>query len=390
MGLLLRYNALSMLARPTSTLSSIALIAVIIAVFAYLQAVTDSAFNTLAGTGDPGTIIILSQSATSETVSGLAKDSLNKLEAAPGLVREGDNAVISPELVAISSAKTVSGDEVAVNVAVRGVDFDRANRVRRDRVKIIAGRPFEPGTAEVIIGEAAHALYRDHDIGQEIQLGTRGSRMFKIVGVFSTGGTAADSEVWGYVETLRDVYGRTRYSSARALAVDEPSMRQAIDYIEGPAVGLTAKSEQDYFRELNTNQTATQVLAIAMIIIMGIAAAFAIANTMYAAVAGRTREIGMLRALGFGRTSILTSFVIEGLLIATAGGLIGCALSLVCDGMRRNMLPTTFTTVSYTLHITPQIMVTSLVIAMAIGVAGSIMPASRAARFKVIEALRQP
>ena len=389
MALPFRYNVLSLAARPTSTLSSIGLIAVVIATFAYLQAVTDSAFSTMSATGDQNTILILRQGATSETVSYLGQDELNKLSITPSVVADGDGPIVSPENVAISSAFMRDDDQVAVNAAVRGVDFAKANQARHDRVRIIAGRPFNPGTEEVIVGDAVRRTYRDHDIGDKVQLGSRGPRAFNVVGVFTTEGTAADSEIWAYVETVRDVYGRTGYSSARMIVPDEQAARRAIEYINGPQVGLSATTEREYFSDLSTNQTTTQVLAVAMILIMGIAAAFAVANTMYAAVAGRVREIGMLRAVGFGRVAILTSFVLEGLLLAIAGGLLGAALSMFCNGAQRSILPTSFTTVSYSLQITPKIIGTSLAIAIVIGLAGSVMPAWRAARLGVTTALRE-
>lgn len=389
MALPFRYNVLSLAARPTSTLSSIGLIAIVIATFAYLQAVTDSAFNTMAATGDPNTIIVLSQSAETETVSGLGKDELNKLDLTPKVVRDGETPVLSPEVVAITSGFTREDTNIAVNAAVRGVEFDAANRVRGGRVRMVEGVPFTAGPYEAIVGVGVRRMFRDHEIGDEIQLGTRGMRNFKIVGIFTTDGTAADSEIWAYVETVRDVYGRNGYSSARMLVNSEQDGRAAITYISGPEVQLTAKTEREYFTALNTNQTTTQVLSVAMIIIMGTAAAFAVANTMYAAVAGRVREIGMLRAIGFARISILTAFVLEGLLLALAGGVAGAALSLLCNGMQRNMLPTSFTTVSYTLTITPKILVTSLAVAVAIGLVGAIMPAWRAARLRVTTALRE-
>lgn len=385
-----RYNLLSMASRPTSTMSSVGLIAVIIGSFAYLQAVTDSAFNTMTATGDPRTIVVLNRAASTETVSGLGKDEINKLQLTPGVVSGTGGPVVSSEIVAICSAFTRDDAEVAVNTAVRGVEFESACRVRHGRVKVLAGgRVFQPGTYEVMVGEAAHKLYRGHDLGDEIQLGTRGLRSFRIVGVFSGGGTAADSEIWGYAETLRDVYGRLGYSSARLLVEDETAAQEAIDYIQGPAVNLTATTERKYFQELQTNQVATQVLSFAMIVIMGIAAAFAVANTMFAAVAGRSREIGMLKAVGFGRASILSAFLAEGLIVASAGGVLGCVLSLVWHGAQRNILPTTFTTVSYSLAITPKILGTSLAVAVAIGLAGSIVPAWRAARMNVVSALRE-
>lgn len=389
MALPLRYNVLSALARPISTLTSVILIAVVIGTFAYLQAVTDSAFATMTATGDPNTIIILTPAADTESVSRVSKDEINKLDLTPGAVRDGSGPLLSAEVVAISSAFSHEDASVASNTAVRGVDFDKACAVRRGKVTINpGGRPFQPGTYEVLVGEAIQRTYRGHNLGDEIQLGTRGMRTFKIVGIFSTGGTAADSEIWGYVETLRDVYARQAYSSVRMLAAGEQEARELIQYVEGPSVELSAKTERDYFRDLNTNQMATQVLSFAMIIIMGIASAFAVANTMYAAVAGRVREIGMLKAIGFAKLSILTAFVLEGLIVALGGGVVGCLLSLVAHGAQRSILPVTFNTVSYQLAITPKIIGTSLVVALVIGLAGSLAPALRAARLNVVAALR--
>ncbi len=386
----MQYNFLSLLARPTSTLSSVGLIAIIIATFAYLQAVTDSAFSAMAATGDDRTLLVMSQSAESESTSVVGKDQVNKLDMVPGVVRAESGPVLSPEVVAFSSAFTHDGDDVALNIAIRGVDFDAANRARHGRVRMIAGRPFTPGTYEVIVGEQMPRAYRGHNLGDEIQLGTRGLRTFKIVGVFTTDGTSADSEVWAYVETTRDVYGRSGgYSSIRMLVEDGQSAETPIAFVRGPEVALGAKTERKYFSDLNTNQSATQVFSVAMIIIMGIAAAFAVANTMYAAVAGRVREIGMLRAIGFGRISILTSFVFEGLLLALAGGLVGALLSLAFNGMQHSILPATFTSVQYGLRMTPKIIGTSLAVALAIGLAGAIMPAWRAARLSVTTALRE-
>lgn len=397
-----------MLARPTSTISSVLLIGIVIAVFAYLQAITDSAFNTMSGTGDDNTIIVMSQQADAETVSGLTKEQLNKLEGAPAVVRKDAGAVMSSEMVAIASAKTraskpgvrpvlmrwlfpsdSAADDVQVNVSVRGVDFDVANAVRDGSVRILPdGRVFSPGTFECIVGASAARLYRDYEVGQEIQLGNRGLRLFKIVGIFDTGGTASDSEVWAYVESMRDVYGRSGYSSARLLVPDQTAAKTAIEYISGPTVELNAKTERDYFREMETGQTATRVMSLILIVIMGIAAAFAIANTMYAAVAGRMREIGMLRAVGFGRASILAAFVVEGVTLATLGGLLGCGLSLLWNGQQQNILPQTFTTVTYSLQLTPKILGVSLAVAVAIGLLGSLLPATRAARMNVVQSLR--
>ncbi len=388
MAVPIRYNVLSLLARPVSTISSVLLIAIVIASFAYLQAVTDSALRTMTATGDSSTLIVMSRAATSETTSGLGKDGINKLDLTPDVERRGDRPILSPELVSFSSAFGKSDPDVALNVAVRGVDFDAASAARRGRVRILEGRAFEPGREEAIVGNAVRRAYLRHEIGDKIEIGTRGERLFTIVGVFTTDGTAADSEIWGYSETLRDAYGRDSYSSARMLVADETAAERAIAFINGPEVQLNAKTERKYFSDLGTNEATTQVFSVIMIVIMGAAAAFAVANTMYAAVAGRVREIGMLRAIGFARRNILTAFLLEGLLLALAGGVLGVLASLAFNGVQMNMLPETFTTVSYDLRVTPKVMFISLAVSLAIGLVGTIMPAWRAARMSVTSALR--
>lgn len=385
-----RYNILSILARPVGTISSILLIAIVIAVFSYLQAVTDSAFTVMSQTGDPLTVLVISQSADSETVSGFGKDLVNKLELAPRALRDEQGAIVSAEMVAISSASSSRDPNVKVNAAVRGVDFDRANKARNQRVKITQGRVFNPGTYEVIVGESVTNTYLGHQLGNEIEIGNRGIRKFKIVGVFSTGGTAADSEIWGYAETLRDVYGRTGYSSARLRAASPADVEEMTKYIKGPSVELSAMSEREHFSGMSRGQQATQVFSIVMIIVLGIASAFAVANTMYAAVAGRTREIGMLRAIGFSPSSVLVSFMLEGLLLSFLGGALGCvACLLLANGLRESILPGAFTTVSYQLAITPAIIGVSMAVAITIGFAGSIFPAWRAAKLPITRALRE-
>lgn len=389
MAIPFRYNVLSLGSRPTNTISSCLLTGVVIAVFAYLQAVTDSAFNAMSATGDPLTIIVINASAETESVSTMSKDIINKLELTPGVVKGERGVLISPELVGISSAYTHESGDVMINACVRGVDWEKANQVRVGRLRILEGRVFTPGRDEVIVGESAARTFREHRVGDKVALGVAGLREFEVVGIFSTGGTSADSEIWGYVETLRDVYNVAGYSSARLRALDGESARRAIEYIEGPSLQQGADTERGYYSSMYTGQTATQVMTFAMLIILGTAAAFAIANTMYAAIAGRTREIGMLRAIGFTRANILLGFVLEGLLISLIGGVIGVVLSLYSNGMEKSILPSSFTTVSYQLSISWRIMLTSVAAALTIGFFGAVFPAWRAASLKTVVALRE-
>jgi putative ABC transport system permease protein len=257
-------------------------------------------------------------------------------------------------------------------------------------LRLIEGRMMEQSQQELIVGKAAQDRYANLRLGDEIALGRAGNRIFKVVGVFDAAKGALESEVWAPLTILQNAYIRPFVSSA-VLRLDESAdWEQAVRYINGPAVELEAKKETYYYQELSSKTQEIVVLTTVLVGIMGIGAAFAVANTMFAAVDGRRREIAMLRTMGFTKPAIVFSFLVESMLICGLACIAGLLLSLTINGTRQDFLSdTTWTVLAYELKVTPQIFLVSLITALIVGFCGALAPAFKAARTQILEALRK-
>jgi len=274
------------------------------------------------------------------------------------------------------------------NVAVRGVD--PVVFAVHDNVRLVEGRVPEPGAMEAMAGRASRDRYAQMDVGSELPLGRAGHRNYRVVGVFEAGGGALESEIWAPRTLIEDTYNRRFASSVVFRLAEGASADDAIRYLASPSVQLDAKLETDYYEELSSKTREIVALTTILVGIMAIGAIFAVANTMYAAVDGRRREIAMLRTIGFARHSILIAFVVESLLICVTACAAGLAVSVVVNGSRQDFLSdTTWTVLAYELRITPRIAAAALLVATLVGVIGALVPAVRAARIRVIEALRK-
>lgn len=343
----------------------------------------------LAASGHPRNLVVLAPGATAESMSIILPDQGNRLVQTPGVARSAaGHLMMSMDVCVQTSIPRNNSDRTPANVAVRGVDetaFDIHPEVR-----IVEGLRFEPAAREVIVGKAARNRYTDLHVGTEIALGKQKNRHFRVVGVFESGGSALESEIWGPRTVISDAYGRRFVSSSIVKLADGASTEEAIAYINGPAVNLEAKTETRYYHELAAKTREIVLLATILITIMAIGAAFAVANTMYAAVDGRRREIAMLRTIGFGRGAIILALLGESLLICipACGAALGC--SLLLDGVKQDFLSdTTWTVLAYELKITPSTVATALGVAVFVGLAGAMAPAVNAARTRIIEALRK-
>ena len=243
---------------------------------------------------------------------------------------------------------------------------------------------------EIIVGKEARERYANLDPGGRLEMGRLANRVFTVVGVFEAGGGALESEIWAPRTMLEDAFNRRFLSSVVVRLEDPAAARATIDYLNGPAVELDAQLETNYYDELSTKTREIVFLTTVLIGIMAIGAIFAVANTMYAAVDGRKREIAMLRTIGFARSSIMLSFVIESLLISTTACAAGLGASLFINGSRQDFLSdTTWTVLAYELRITPGILMSAFGLATLVGVGGALAPALKASRTRVIEALRK-
>lgn len=389
MPLPLYYNWRNLLRRRLSASLTFLVVAVLVLVLSVLLSFVAGIRASLAATGSSRNIIVLKPGATAESTSLLMPSDTNKLIQIDGIVVDSVHGkLISEELcVQTTLPRTMAGGGLA-NVAVRGVNPEAL--LVHAEVKIIEGRNVEPGQLELVVGKAAQDRYKNLQIGDEIQLGRTGNRVFKVVGVFEAGNGALESEIWAPLTILQDVYVRPFVSSA-VLRMDETAdLGRAIDYINGPAVELDAQTETNYYLELSSKTREIVVLTSVLVTIMGIGAAFAVANTMFAAVDGRRREIAMLRTIGFTKPAIVGSFLIESMLICGLACLVGLLASLMLNGSRQDFLSdTTWTVLAYELTITPRIFITALLTALMVGFLGALAPALKAARTQILDALRK-
>lgn len=389
MTLPLTYHWRNLLVRKLSSCLTFTVVAAIVFVLAALLAFAAGIRASAAVTGSPYNLVVLAPGSTSESTSILFPDAASRLVQTPGVARDDDGTfLISLEISVQTSVPRVGPLGNLANVAVRGVD-EVALRVHED-VRIIEGRMFSPGTLEVIVGVQAAERFVGLRPGQQLPLGRLANRIFNVVGTFDAGGGALESEIWGPRTIIADVYNRTVLSNAIVRMDPQADVESAIAYIEGPAVNLSARRETRYYEELASKTNEIVFLATVLVGIMGIGAIFAVANTFYAAVDGRKREIAMIRTLGFSRFAVVASFVIESLLICLPACLFGLAAALFFDGSRQDVLSDqTWTVMTYQLTITPGIAVTCLMVAAVVGVAGAAAPAAKASRTRIIEALRK-
>jgi putative ABC transport system permease protein len=285
-------------------------------------------------------------------------------------------------------AELIRKDDVnnGANITVRGVE--PAAFALRPQLKIIAGRAFTPGLRELMVGEGVVRQFQGAGIGQLLRM--RGSN-WTVVGEFKSG-DSHDSELWADVNVARSTFGRTGSSSVLA-ALDGPGgldkLKSAI--AAEPRLTVDVLGEQEYFSG-QTKQFRQQIgfLAGLVTIIMALGAVFAALNSMYAAVAARSKEIATLRAIGFGGSPVLISVMIEALLLALAGGVLGAVLAyLLFNNLSVSTLGQNFTQVVFNFKVTPELVVRGLIIALLIGMVGGFLPALRAARAPVTSSLRE-
>jgi putative ABC transport system permease protein len=294
---------------------------------------------------------------------------------------------VSPEVVVIA-AIPMRATGTDANVQVRGVT-PRVLQVR-DNVKIVEGRFIRPGVAEAVIGRGAHDAYAGLEVGKSVALG---AGTWEIVGMFDSGGSAFDSEVWADASVLNGNYDRPPniYQSvtARLKSADDFDAFKATVEAD-PRVDVEAQREPEYYASKSQIVTTLiTVLGSLIAVVMGLGAVFGALNTMYSAVSERSQEIAVLRAIGFGGGAIVLSFVVESLLIALVGGALGCLAVLPVNGLTTGTINwQTFSHLAFAFRITPGLIVAGMAFALLMGLVGGLPPAIRAARANVAHALR--
>ena len=361
-------------------------IAGVVGVLVALLAMAEGFRQTLAQTGDAETAIIMRGGATAELSSGVARDEATLVEQLPGILKDAQGKPIaSPELVVVANIpkKTSATD---ANVEIRGVG-EQAFALRPN-VKITSGKKFGQGLRELIVGKGALAQFAGLEPGSTINLG---NQQWTITGTFESG-DAHESELWGDVEVVSATYRRQGYQSVTVRLTSPDALDQLKAGIAAdPRLKVDAKTTSDYYSAQSENLTRViKVMGIIIGVIMGIGAVFGALNTMYAAVATRAREIATLRAIGFRGLPVVVSVLLETMLLAVAGGLLGAFVAwLIFNNYTVSTLGQNFSQVVFAFKVSPALVWSGLKWALAIGFIGGLFPAMRAARLPVTTALRE-
>ncbi|MGH7725971.1 MAG: ABC transporter permease [Candidatus Eiseniibacteriota bacterium] len=382
------YNVRSVLGRPWSALATALGIGLVVAILVLALALAAGFQASLVETGSPDNVIVMRKGADSELSSGVVRDAAAIIASGPEVARgPGEKPLASPEVVVLINQDR-KGGKGSSNVTIRGVDPD--GLALRSGLKIVEGRNFTPGTAEVIVARRMAARFEGFGLGQSVRLGQHG---FAIVGHFDAGGSAFDSEIWGDNAVLMPALqrGDAAFQSV-TFRMRDPSRFAAIkkELEADPRLRVQARQESEYYAAQSEGLATTiRIAGIMIVIIMAVGAIFAAMNTMFASVGARTREIATLLTLGFGPGSVMLSFVAESVLIALAGGVIGCLLALPINGTATSTTNfSTFSEVAFAFRITPPALVTGLVFSFVLGVVGGLLPAWRAARLPLAAAMR--
>ncbi|MDA8018546.1 MAG: ABC transporter permease [Thermoanaerobaculia bacterium] len=382
------FNLKNLPARLGSSVSTVLGVAGVVLVFIGVLSIGVGFSSTLSQTGDPESVIVMRSGTNSEMSSGLGLDETKLIAQAPGIATGESGSLASAELfVIVDVPKRSTG--TSANVPLRGVS-PQAFEVRGD-FEITEGRAFEPGKNEVIVGRGAAAEFTGLDVGSSLEWG---QNRWTVVGIFDTGGTVEDSEIWTDAKVLQPAYRRgSSYQSvhlrlADAAAFDD--LKSALT--EDPQLNVMVERKADWFASQGSALSGTIYVVGGIIgLLMGFGAVFGALNTMYTAVSARTREIATLRALGFGTMPVVASVLLEAMVLAALGGVLGAVVAFIAfNGFQASTLNfQSFSQVTFAFAVTPPLMISGLIYALIMGFFGGLFPAWRAARLPVSTALRE-
>ena len=382
----IKYNLLSILVRKVSTIMTVLSIALVTFIFVSVMALANGLETALVSTGESLNVLVMRKGSGSELSSAVTRSALQVLKYLPG-IRAGSNGEpeVSPEVFVIVNLPKGAEGEVA-NVALRGVG--PAGIAMRPQWRLVEGRMFQPGLPEVVVSRTISNRFANTKLNDQIRLG---KAEWKVTGIFEAGHTAFDSEIWADVNQVATAFNYTDYSSVLLRGNDQSAIKEIISRIEGDrSSDLMAERESEYYEGQAWGATPIKLMGMFIAVLMGIGACFAAMNAMYAAVSYRTKEIATLRVMGFKRRNILLSFMVESLVVALTGGVLGCLLALPV-----NLLTTgttnlqTFSEVAFAFRTSPVLLLMGMVFAVGIGLLGGFFPARQAARLTPAMALRK-
>lgn len=388
MAIPFKVNLRSLFIRKVSTITTIACLALVVAVFSTMMSLAAGLRYTFRKTGDPSNVMILRDGAQSETESFVTLEQMQILQTLPGIAKDDKGRPVATGEVVIIINKNKRGTAAdSANISLRGVPPETF--AAHPEIKVVEGRSFEPGQLELIASRSIAKKFDNCGLGETLTLNRR---PFKIVGIMDAGGSTHDSEIWGDVTVVREAFKRDGYSSVLLRAQDPSSVATIKDAVKrDQRLKLKALTETEYFEAQTMQASMLESTGFFLAVFLAIGAAFGAANTMYAAVSSRAKEIGTMRAIGFSRFAILVAYVTEAFVLGIAGGIIGIAITyFFIDGLQTGTANfTTFSEISFAFRVTPILVVLSIAFASVIGALGGLLPARFAARAPITQALRQ-
>lgn len=380
------YSFRNLWTRRLTTLLTASGMALVVFVFAATLMLSEGLQKTLVATGSYDNVVVIRKSANSEVQSGVERSQASIVESRPEVaIGEAGRPLLDKELVVLINL-TKRGTSKPANVVIRGVGT--GGLPLRPQVRLIEGRMPRPGSAEVIAGKSIAERFQGGGIGESLRFGMRD---WRVVGIFSAGTTGFNSEIWGDVDQLMQAFRRPVYSSVLFRLRDSSEFDAFKEQIESdPRLTLEAKRETRYYYDQSEAMAKfLRILGLSLTVIFSLGAVIGAMITMYAAVANRTTEIGTMRALGFGKGSILTAFILESLFLGLVGGVLGIFFASFMQVITISTMNwQTFSELAFSFTLTIEIVWKSLLFSLIMGLVGGLLPAIRAARMSIVEALR--
>jgi putative ABC transport system permease protein len=385
MALPLAYNFRNVLVRWRATFATVAGVALVVAVYMLVQSMAAGLEKSSRNTGDPRNVMIVRKGSTAESSSLVTREQFKVIEYMPQIARDDQGRpLISSDVVILISLLRRDGKGEA-HILVRGISA--MGVALRPQVSLVAGRWFTPGKREIVFSRRLAQRFANADVGDTFKTG---SRELTVAGWMDGGNSAFDSEAWMDANEARALFDRENFSSVLVRVKDEADGQELIKRIDSDKrLPLRADREVKYYAAQTKTAMPIRILGNFLATAMSIGAVLAAMNTMYASVGARTREIGTLRVLGYRRRAILLSFIIEGAILASIGGLFGILLSLWMHGQSVGMMGfETFSETVFQFRITPLLALKGFLFSLIVGIVGSFLPSVRASRMPVIAALK--
>ncbi|MBL8416017.1 MAG: ABC transporter permease [Propionivibrio sp.] len=384
------YSLRNLWTRKMTTVLTAGGMALVVFVFAAVLMLDEGLRKTLVDTGSPDNVVVTRRASGTEVQSGIERAPAAIVESLPQVaLGAGGERQMSKEmvvLISLNKRQSAGGAEKPANVIIRGVS--PMGRMLRPQVNIVKGRMFRAGSNEIVAGQAIAERFVNAGLGESLRFA---GREWVVVGIFDAARSGFDSEIWGDVDQLMAAFRRPVYSSLIFRLNDSGQFSAVQAAIEGDQrLTLEAKRETQFYADQSEAlSTFIRILGLSLSVIFSIGAVIGAMITMYAAVASRTSEIGTLRALGFRKRSILTAFLLESLFLSLLGGLIGLFLASFMQLFTISTMNwQSFSELAFSFTLNAEIVAKSLAFALLMGLIGGFLPATRAARMNIVDALR--